>query len=777
MGTTTNAVGSTTATHLDPFDTVFAPPPSPGMEEPDDAEAQLNSELNDLLEDCRHGRKDLDTDVSFNRAFIAGSQLVGLDEVSQEFLRVVTMRTPEKFPSIDNKLLGIYRAWIGKMMNSLGMVNVRPRNTTYLETRAAEGMSTYLEYIFDKCKLSKKMKKAFGVAAYSPIGYIVPSWDRDAGEKVAFCEKCDYIGDEEEVGQECPSCMRNEILRVDQAITQRKQQHEQLLQQGAMPTDIMAQTDLNAEKIQPGPKLKATSTGDLAVSFYRWHEIYIDHSALEPEDIRYFIIEKPMPVGVIRAKYPEKRDMIHDEGIVASRYLQRYTTGLQYRERRYTNHALYREFHFLPSTMHPDGQVIVQSCDRILDNKPNVYAKLLGRLPCYMFRADVFDDSILGMPWAIQVINLQRERNKLMSQKRALRELTLYPTLIAEDNCGITKRTEMAKPGERLLIRRGTTIQPYYLKTADLPAYVIEEGQQLTDAMQEKAGITPHDLGQSLSADESGRLGALIDAKSDDALKSITIENNCEWIQLNEAILQIGYFFGDAGKEWTVKRGGRSVSMSWNTIGVKPQCGSIYLVEKDILSRNPVLCLSMAERLLAAGYFNDNETGRPNMEKFGQFAGIIDMTGYDTEQADRRYAMQIPEMLKQGIPVMPMPWDRLKVIADELTSWLQSEGRYGDQQQCGQVAQVWLQYAMTYLQQVQASGMPASPDIMNSMPNMGAMKNLAPNNPTAMQPGPGAGAQPTNPGQPPTAAQNVQNADRAGEAAARQTKGQPGTTV
>jgi hypothetical protein len=746
---------------LDPFDPVIAAQPNGNASEVEEAEAELLAECNDILESAKQQRKEMDADVSFNRAFISGSQLVGLDEVSQEFLRVVSMRQPDKFPSVDNKLLPIYRAYIGKMLKSLGQVNVRPRNDTYLETRASEGMSTYLEFIHDNAKLTKKTKKAFGVTAVAPAAYLMPVWDAKGGDSVAFCGKCEYVGEEEDIEQPCPSCSRNELMRVDQAITAVK-----------MGQGDPAEAQYRPENV---PELKATPQGELRVQFIRWEHGYLDPSAFDPEDMRYFIHERPMPVGVIRAHYPDKWEDIHDEDVTADRYLQRHSSGVKYRERKYDNHAMLRDFYFSPSVQFSGGRIVTTACDRILDVKSNIYAKLTGRIAVYLFRSDVFDDSIYGLPWASQVINLQRERNKLMSQKRAHREVTLHPVMVAEDGAGVNKRTEVSAPGERLLIKRGTTIQPYYLRNPPMPNYVMEEGASLTQAMEEKAGVTGHEMGRT-SSDESGRYAAIIESQSNDTIRSITVENSVEWMGLNDAILQIGYHFRDAGRTWTVKRGGRLVSMSWATIGVKPKRGSVYLVEKDILSNNPVLRLTLAERLLKAGYFNDEETGRPDMQKFGQVAGLVNLAGFDSDQTDRRYGSQIPELVKQGVQVSPMPWDRVKVIAEELTDWLRSEGRYGDPAHAAQVANVWLQYSMAFIQHMQMTGAPMSPDAAASVPVQAGLKNMvAMTNPTPLSTSPGAGSSsgPVNP----SAGESIKTADQAGEGAARQTTNQEGASM
>ena len=750
--------------------------PIPALD--DEAEAELVGELTSLLTESKTTRRAFDSNVSFNRAFVAGSQLVGLDENSQEYLRIVTMRSPDKFPTVDNKLITIYRAWIGNFLKNFGLPGVRPRNGTFKETAAAKGMSTYLEYIYDKEELQLKLAKAGGVVSYAPAGFMVPYWDRDGGETVAWCQKCDYVGEEGEVGSTCPCCLRQEIMRVDQALQAHQQNQQNFAQLGLGQPQEALPDPQNPPQFQQQnmPDLVAAKTGELKVAFHRWEEIYADPGALDPRDVRYFFIEIPLPVNVVKSAHPQMWEKIKTDDIVADRYLERDGSNIYYRTRKLGNHVWYREYHEMPSGLYPHGRVIAFCNDHILEMRENLCAWLCNRPDLYWFRGDVFDNSIYGVPWTEHNINLQREHNKLMSQKRAARELTLYPIVVGEDGSGVSKRTEMNKPGERILLKRGTVIQPYYLKTPDFPNWVQEEQETLRKAMQEKANVNDNDVGQA-PQEQSGRDQALTEAQSDETGQSLALPNKSEWRQLNEAILQLGWYFTDSNQQWTVKRGGKLVSCSWSTIGIRPKLGRVYIIEQDVMTRNPVLRLTLAERLLQDGALGDKETGRPDMAKFAQVAGIMDLADFNDEDEEERWAAQIPELLAAGTQVTPLPWDRVKTIADSLLDWLRSDGRYAEDQMVQQVGQLWIQYAMAYMQHAQALGMGMTPDMLNSMP----MMPMGPpqTNPTATAPGVSAGMgggrqnQPPQPGVSQDAQARIQQADRAGEAA----KKQPGTTI
>jgi hypothetical protein len=769
------------ATYIDPFGIAKQADAENPEQLSDEEEAELVGELNSLLADTKKARQVFDSDVSFKRAFISGNQLVGLDETSQEYLRVVTMRSPDKFPAVDNKLLSIYRAWIGRCLKAYGQPGVRPRNGTFKETVAATGMSTYLEHVFDKEDLLLKLAKVSGIIAYAPAAYMRPYWDRDGGETIAWCRRCDYVGEEDEIDQTCPQCLRQEIMRVDQALMVQQQSQQELATLGLPPQEALIDPDNPPEFQQENmPDLVGTQKGELKIAQHRWDEIAVDPGALEPTDVRYFFVETPLPLNVVRTRHPLLWKRITADDIVSDRYLERDGANLYYRTRTLDNHVWYREYHEMPSALFPHGRIISFCNNYVLEIKENIYAWLAKRPDLYWFRGDVFDNSILGIPWAEHAINLQREHNKLVSQMRALRELTLYPILVGEESTGITKKTEMAKPGERILLRRGTTIQPYYLKNPPLPSYVDSEAERLRLAMQEKAGVTDNEMGVSPPG-QSGRDNALNEAASDRTTQSIALANTSEWRQLNEAILQIGWYFTDSQEEWVVKRGGRTVAMSWSTIGVRPKRGKVYIVQQDIMTRNPVLRLALAERLLQDGVLGDKETGRPDPKKFMEVAGLMDIANFNDEDEDERYATQIPELIKAGVQITPQPEDRAQVIADTLLDWLRSDGRYAPEEETQKVRDVWLSYAMALIQHMQSMGMGMTPDMLNSIP---MTPGPAPQtNPTAMAPGIEAGMgggrnnAPSIPGKAESAGDKIKQADRAGEVASRMTKKKEGATI
>ena len=706
-------------TALDPFGVMAQAQAQKPLARPETAaaEEQLIGQLEDVLKDARKVRLEVDLLVNYNRAFLAGYQLGGIDLLTSDYLRIVTQRSPNKFPSIDNKLLPTYRAYIGKHLKSFGLPSVRSFNDTYTETKAAEGMATYLDYVHTKEKMVLKLKRAIGTTAMAPIGYFKLYWDRDGGDKVAACPTCKSVEPEENAGKPCQYCMQQAILQMDahHAAVRQEQQNHAIIGQIHAPVAHIAHP---APDLNKTPMLILARTGETKIDTRRWEDIFADPAALTPEKVQYYFDVRPVPLNEVRMKYPDQWEVIKADDIVVDQYLYHdpRTNKLVRSMRRAHDHVLLREYNEGPSGLFPNGRIITYTTDKILDVTENIYWKLNGRLNLYDIRGDVLDDSVNGLPWLSQAVSIQRERNKLRSQVRAHRELTLNPRWVYQLGSGITKKTLDETPGEGIGVLRNTAIQPYYLRQPNLPTFVVDEQNYMDESIREKAGVTEHEMGQ-VSSDQSGRYAAFIESQSSQTMQAISVENSAEWLALWDGVLQLGYHFQDSNKTWLSKRGGRSLKMSWATIGLKPKLGSVYIAEEEMLSKNPVLRLSFAERLAQDGMFIDSETGRPNPAKFAAYAGLQGLANSDVEEAARKYAARIPEMLKQGQQVIPMPWDRVKIIADELCGWLQSESLYEDPQLVQMVGQTWLAFSQAVMNNMRAMGMPPSPDIVASLPN------------------------------------------------------------
>jgi hypothetical protein len=716
---------------------------------PSEKETAFISSVKERLDQSRAYINELCRSWDYVRLFIEGYQYITRDSVTQEYLPVLVDEDVRRRYSADNIMHEGNRAFVGKVTRIIPFVTAVPRSADREDIASAERIDSYLDFMFRKERMKVKYKRGNDFLGWAGTAIYQPVWDTQAGRERALCPspKCGYQGEVSEVGQPCPMCQ--------------EEANQVVMAQAAVPGPQFA--DQSPQEPPEVPTLVRGNEGDQKILLHDPRSFLYDSSATEVEDMLWAGTERTLSVQRIRRMFPHAAHLIQSEGNLRKERYVIYNGSLansRVETRFLKEHANLVELHEMPTSEWPDGSISFICNDRLLEQRPNIYVKLLRRLPFYPIRADRRADRFHGEPLGYQAEPLQRERNKLVTQMREHRELTLAPKVRADYDSGLNMKFLSTEPGE--VIKQYKMSRPWdYVRGPEMPAYVPQEAERLKYAILSKFGITPGEVGDTKSG-QSGRLTIAIEAQSSEAVAPILIENYDEWRELARAQVVIGEHFMGPERTWTTLGQDRMPqTYSWGN--VLPGW-DVALVEEDALSRTPALRQEQARQYLADGVFTDPNTGRPNMRLYMRVAGLVlPNSGPDKEGIDRAYALKLPQLVEEALdggapPPQPKMWDNARVMADELEGWLKAHRLDPQTRQdvFQLVEQMWVFYATSIA--------PMGPDDAGLMPNQAIAQR------TAGTPQPQRVSGPSGPQQQPAGNevdQRVAQVDQAGEQLAR----------
>jgi hypothetical protein len=637
---------------------------------------------------CKEARGARERNWEYNRLQIKGEQLIVRDRNNSGVLRVVVEDESKQKYSVDNILRPTVRASVGKHVRIIPGVAIVPGGTDREDFLAAELLEAYKDYVWRTEKLRLKYKRAHDNIPAFGTSILQLAWDFMKGRKLAWCGSCEFTSEFFADGEECPYCAG--VAQMDHA----------MMQQEAM----MQELDPSVIPAPPVPTLQKIFEGGISVLLHDVRDFQIDPGATELDIAQWCYVERALPVSVIRHRFPEAAEkVVVEDGLYNDRFINYSGSWTNSRvETQYLrDYARLYEYHEMPSAEWPEGRILYICNSRILYEGPNPYVDVLGRLPFYAIRGDRNPGEFYGEDWVGQAVQPQKERNKLATQMRTSRELTLNPQTIIEANSGVSMEQMDTVAGKIIRVNRGSR-SPSPLQVAQLPPYVQVELDRMAQSIKQKAGVTDQELGLSPGA-PSGRYAAILDAQSSETIAPIVIENSEEWLEMNRGILQLAQRYESPTKKFQVPGHSRVRSYHWSNVNLG---WDIELADEDVLSKNPALRMQQGLELLQAGVFTNQETGMPDMKSFMRYTRLkMPVAGADLDNVEHAYAAQIPDMMARGVPVMPAPWDDANIIAEELLGWLRGPGRNADKELVANVAQMWMMYAQAMRPTMAAQGL------------------------------------------------------------------------
>ena len=677
---------------------------------PSNEEKKLLGLLDQRLAEATDDRTTIEQIWELGKCYYNGDYVLAKNVVTGDLVKF----KKENADSEENIVRPIARALIGKLSRIIPTCTVLPATDDQGDLKASQAAESFLDYIFRKEKMRLKYLQGQKQLSWSGTAVYQVAWDKDSGQKVAWCEECGYSGDKEAAEEDCPQCTM-----------------------GLMADDMMGEV----------PTLAEINEGDIRFILHDVGDFYPEPGVKDPNKMRWCCVKRAVPVSEVRRRFPHKAEHIAaTDGIYESHFLEDDVLPL-------SDYTFLFEWHEVPTAEFPEGRLIFSTSTMVLSEQPSPYGDL-GRLPFFFHRFDPNPTEFWGRPFVSNCYKIQDERNALLSQIKKNRELTNNPKLKVPFGSGISADRMNTVAGEVIKYKPHAG-EVKYLEIPGFPNYVYNELERLEEAIRKQAGVTEHEMGMT-KPEQSGRYAAILDSQSQESMSGIIVENVEEWKEVHRAVLIMAQKYYDENRTYSVLGSDKLHNYSWKDADLSSGW-DITLNEDDSLSKNPAIRLSQAERLLQSGIFLDPATGVPDVKAFGKMAGIqLPGSTIDTAGAERAYFSQVPEMIAQGEQVMPKPWDDAKIAAEELLIWLRGAGRSAPEPIVTQVAQLW----MGYISIMQPTGMDA-----DLMPNgMGQ-------SPMGQQPQQGGGQQGQQPSETPSmgssADQTMQQADADGEMLAR----------
>lgn len=719
-----------------------APPPSP-------AETKLIGQLRTKIDHASRAKRGRELGWEYNRLLQRGEQYIAQDVSTGEIIRLAFEESPNDLLSVDNLLLETSRAAVGKYIRIIPSVVVLPRTEDRADMRAAEVIDSFAAFQWDNLAMKLLYKRAMEYIMWAGTAPFEPCWDKHKGRKLGYCSVCHFASDVEQPGEPCPVCM---VTNAD-------------------PTLLALYGDPKRAQGGPPQQLTEICEGDVALRLHDPRDFFPEPGIAEVADMQYCYTKTAQPVNLVRQWHPDKAGLIKSQdGIYTDRaavYALGNSQSTRYDSQALVGHCYYHRFHLAPTGRQKKGTIVTMVNDRIMEVVESPYYQLFGQLPFEALRGDREARVFWGIPPIDNAGALQKERNTLSTQARENRELTGNPKLLVGENSGIDVERMNTIPGEVLKVKPTPFGRPAFLIPPAFAQYVYAEFDRLARALRGKFGVTDNEAGIA-PADQSGRLGAILEAQGNEAISPIVLENMHSWIKIQYFCILIGQKYYSRDRKWAIRGQDMPKSYSFGSVDAIRSGWNLMLADEDSLSKNPALRLQQALLLWDKGIYIDPATQLPNVKKFLRHANLR-MPGMvpDSEGTHRAYAANIPNRIREAIsdgkpPFMPRPWDDALVCADELGEWLRAEGDKAPEPITREVFNVWIIYAQAAL------AMGADP---RALPNMA----LAPPPPPGGQGAPGAPAQlPTGPGTGAPAAtsgqeagQLVQQADAQAEGMAR----------
>lgn len=716
------------------------------------AEKKLVGALREIIDHAVADKKPRERTWEYNRLLLRGEQHIAQDFTTGDVVRMVQDESADML-SVDNQLLPIARAYVGKFIRLIPSCMVLPRSEDRADLRSAEVIDSYLDYQWRNLRMKLLYKRAMEMLPWAGTAIFEAYWDHNKGRKLVYCPTCQFTSDMEKPGQPCPVCVVTKMP-------------PEALSMGSDPTQF---------GVAPLQKIRE---GDVALTLHDPRSFFPEPGVAEIKDMQKVFTRTPLPVAVLRRRYPDKAGLIMaEDGINSDRALV-YSIGpslsTRYDTTQLKGHAYHHCIHIAPGGLEETekGLIVYMVNDRIMEIHENPYYEMFDQFAFEAMYSDREPNVFWGIPPLDNAAPLQKERNTLATQTREHRELTNNPKVLVPDGCRLDIDRWTTVPGEIIKFKANAGGKPSYLTPPALAQYVYAEFARMSTAMREKFGVTDNEMGNS-PTDQSGRHSAFVEAQSNEAIAPIVLENMEAWMQVHFFVAMIGLTYTAPDKRWVIRGHDMPRSYYFGLARDLRPGWNLVLADEDSLSKNPALRLQQSLALLGQGVYTDPTTGVPDMKEFKQHA-MLRTPGRapDSDGRNRAYAAMIPERIRQGEQFMPKPWDDAQICAEELLDWLQTDAQTAEEPLVRQVFQIWMVYANA----LAATGM-VGPATARLMPNQGLMQG--------MQQGQGSVGNPNSPatgmgpGDVNSEAQGlIQQADNAAESVARPVMGaKEGSTV
>lgn len=694
--------------------------PAEDWENPGQTEERLVQSLEERFNDAYEARLPYERDWELFYLYLKGEQLIYRHKETGDIIRLAAEET-KKLHSVRNVIRPTARSLVGKLTRTIPTCEALPATSDFEEQHGARAASALLRYARRKEDLDLKYVEGHEYLPWAGNSFLLLSWDRLSGSKLAYCPICDWNDmDEDLVGDPCPQCAMQKQQeaqiqqeQLGQLQAQFKQQalqempqdtsdeeEQQLLNdinqtaQTVEPPEMQQQGPLPLD--QPPPELIEAWSGDFKVDVIDLRDVFPEPGASCLKDANFVIIRHTVTLHEIRTMFPEHAEHLKAEDNIAvdRTATLRYNSIESYDEAEFLKEHLYLyEFHEKPTEQFPKGRIIFKANDRILLEDTDPIDGIIERFPLFHFGFDKNCGEFWYEPFMVNAWHRQKEVNSLETAIREHVELALKPKMAIPMGSRITEE-EFTAESTQLIKYNAAAGRPEPIVWPDLSAQVFGRRNELNEDIRMQAGITEQEAGISAS-DPNGRAMAIIEAEADQQVGPVLLRNHSEWRNLHRAIIQVFRARAHPDTKYSVFGPDGTQTFCFEDLILKPGW-DVQVEQEDGLSRNKAIRFQQALELKngAPELFMDPMTGQPDGKKFVRYAGLnLREGGYDLEATERAAASQLPYLLKQGQPHIPQYENDPMIFAEELLGWLRGPGRREDPNFVQQVRQIWMFYA------------------------------------------------------------------------------------
>lgn len=737
---------------------------------PTDEDVELHGKLLELFQKCHDAKTTYDRNAEHYRLYLKGEEQAWRDRSTGEILRL-SPRTAKRLFSKNNQLRPAHRALVGKLSRMVPTFKVNPATQDMNEIYGARVAESFLEMFRRKDRLDVKYVQLCETLVWYGTSVIMAKWDPMAGRTRAWCGKCQYTGDEEQIGLDCPVCEQELINAATQHEEQLLQQ-EMMAEQAGLPTQPSGPNPFGN---MPIPKLESIKEGDTIGEVVDPRDVYPEPGipAGEEAKLRFlFTRQADIPLAEIRRIFPERGQFVgastgHDG------YRDRYITqsgsiigGYDNPQDLTTLYTYYEQ----PTESYPKGRVIYFTPEIILDEIENPYHKY-GRLPFFFLRWLTNPGEFWGEPPIAQAWHRQKELNSLETVLREYMELLVRIKVLDPLGSQVPVDEFTAVTDQRIKYNPTAGI-PQYMIPPEMPQTVFARRTELMEDIRVHYAVSPTEFGMQ-QQDPNGRAMAIVEAESDQQVGPILKRNFSEWADFHRCLLMITKDRVSPDRKFSFTgEDGFSEVYQFDEMILNPEI-DLQLEPDDGLAKNQAVRITQAQDLAGLGLIANPQTGMPDPTKFAQMAKVrIPGIGANAGSQEHAAAMEMIRQIEAGLMPVPQPEDDSVVFAETMLAWLRRKGRKADPMLRERVRMLWSQYMQLAMTQMQPQvGQPnAQPGPMGQAPGAGpggpdrsAMGGTA-NNPGHLASDLAAGG---GSGVLADAERNLANADQAAENQAR----------
>lgn len=599
-----------------------------------------------------------------NIAFIEGQQYMDINTERNDLVETQSIAWWEH-REVFNHIAPIVEtriARLGKMEPELG---VRPA-TGEMKDLASAKIGKKILHNAERNKLGQAQRQEF-LAWLESTGsvFLKNTWDAAAGRLVGYVE-VDAIDEAPEPGTDRTEKPEpDDLMAAGQIISQHLEEQDQ------QEIPVIVEGDTTGARAKT---MVAVYEGDVRTDVVSPFEIYPD-SIFAPDMQRCHSIihARAYPVGVIKEIWGREVQPDSDTetwGLVANNVagggLGYGVGGYHARSVHLKDHALVLEYWERPSAEFPDGRFIVVCGDACLYSGPLPYRVgergELG-LPFVRCVASVRPGRFFGTCVTERLIPIQRRFNAWHNRKAE------YLARVAIGQIAIEKgavespsqfEEDAAAPGAVFWINRNYNA-PKYIEIPSLPASFEAEGPFLLNQFTMISGVS--ETTRMSEAPPGVKSGVALDLviEQDNTRLSHTVENmegaHVEW---GKQVLRLYQQFASNQRILRTTGDDNSVDiLYWDASDITTD--DVVVETSALLANTPAQRRQTVLELMAAGFYNDPETGRLSRAGRAKIAEQLQFGNWeqatDIDELHIKRAEKENRLMAQGQLPVPKPYD------------------------------------------------------------------------------------------------------------------------